>query len=99
MPHQTSTLTAPAAGTRQMGQPSPASQPQPGPMPVISIMEDRTIVVNTVVRTREKARALRRMLEIIEEELPESDPASPQPAPSEEKPTDNSTAEEGENLS
>jgi hypothetical protein len=75
MPHQTSAATAPAASAWQMDQsgPPPAHQPQSGPTPVISIMDDHTIVVNTVVRTREKARALRRMIEMIEKELPEDD--------------------------
>lgn len=68
MPQQIRTPTAPVAGAGLAHQPQSA-----GPMPIISIMDDHSIVVNTVVRTRQKARALRRMIEMIEEELPEDD--------------------------
>jgi hypothetical protein len=54
--------------------PLPAAAQQP----VIAMMEDH-FVVNMVVRTREKARALRRMIELSEQLLPETD--APEKAP------------------
>jgi hypothetical protein len=52
-------------------------QPQ---IPVIAIMDDH-FVVNTAVRTQEKARALRRLIEMLEKTLPESETAHTERAP------------------
>lgn len=52
--------------------PAMQSQASPkAPQPVIAIMEDH-IIVNMVIRTRDKARALRHMIEMVEGMLPEA---------------------------
>lgn len=52
-------------------------QPQ---IPVIAIMDDH-FIVNTAVRTREKARALRHLIEMLESTLPESETGPTEKAP------------------
>jgi hypothetical protein len=53
--------------------PAAAAQPQPTqPSPIIAMMEDH-FIVNMVVRSRAKAKALRHMIEMAEQMLPEED--------------------------
>jgi hypothetical protein len=70
MPSQSS---AALAGEGHLAADARTSQPQPGPL--VAIMEDH-IVVNMVLRTRDKARALRHMIEMVEGMLPEPEPVS-----------------------
>ena len=49
----------------------PVAATPPAATPVIAMMEDH-FVVNMVVRSRDKAKALRRMIEMAEGMLPES---------------------------
>jgi hypothetical protein len=59
----------------------PVPQLEPAPTPVIAMMEDH-FIVNMVVRSRDKARALRRMIEMAEGMLPEEPVADTSGKPS-----------------